>query len=133
MNAMVEDPFHVNKVDVLESDLAGQFPGLQAGDLLISVRNLNLVLICAQTRNGSSVALWPDGQQHDTSFTSDGTIEVFNNASYLGQPSIRRLDYDRQDFEEVFDLTAWGMEMRRKGNFEREGDRLLTVTTTRGG
>jgi len=39
------DIFHPNDIEVLHSDMADSFPGLRAGDLLISLRNLHLVAV----------------------------------------------------------------------------------------
>ncbi len=123
------DPFHFNKVEVLSAELAPNYPGLEAGDLLLSVRDLNLVAIVRPSEE--RFVWWRYGltsRQHDATFR-DGAIEVFNNApfSYPPQPSIRRLDFETHTASTIFDLTAFDFEMRFKGNFEREGDRLLVV------
>lgn len=123
------DPFHFNKVAVLDAALAPRYPGLQAGDLLITVRNQNLVAVIRPAEE--RFVWWRLGltsRPHDASFV-DGAVEVFDNAPFVTPPapSIRRLDFARHEFETVFDLSRFGFRMRQRGNFERDGDRLLVV------
>ena len=123
------DPFHFNKVDVLSEALAPLYPGLEAGDLLISVRNLDLIAIVRPSQH--RFLWWRHGltsRAHDATFV-DGAIEVFDNAPFTNPPAprIRRLDYQRTGFEEVFDLSSLGFVTRQQGNFEHRGDELLTV------
>ncbi len=44
-----EDPTHLNDIRVLDDQQAGSLPGIEAGDLLISLRNLNTVAIVGRT------------------------------------------------------------------------------------
>ena len=123
------DPFHFNKVDVLTDELAADYPMFEGGDLLVSLRQLNLVLVLRPSEE--RILWWRYGltsRQHDATFI-DGAIEVFNNAPFTSppRPSIRRLHVGRHDYETVFDLSQWKMVMRQKGNFERHGDQILTV------
>lgn len=123
------DPFHFNKVDVLTSELASLYPEFEAGDMLISVRELNLVVVVRPSEE--RFVWWRYGlvsQQHDASFV-EGHVEVFDNnvRSVPPRPRIVRLDLDTQRVRTLFDLSRWKMEMRSHGNFERRGDRLLTV------
>lgn len=123
------DPFHLNKVDVLDAARAVAYPMFEEGDLLISMRELDLVVV---VRPGSEQIVWwrygLTSAQHDATFV-DGGIEVFDNefASMPPAPRIVRLDLEAQAAETVFDLSRWKMEMRVKGNFERNGTELLVV------
>ena len=40
-----EDPFHTNDIEALPPELSGYYPEFSAGDLLISMRSLNLVMV----------------------------------------------------------------------------------------
>lgn len=129
------DPFHFNKVDVLSEELAPLFPDFEAGDMVLSIRDLNLVVVVRP--DTEEVVWWRYGltsRQHDTTFAEDGSIEVFDNRPFTdpAAPRIARLPVDEHRIETVFDLTRWEMEMRRKGNFERSGERLLTVNDETG-
>ena len=123
------DPFHFNKVDVLSEDLAPRYPAFQAGDMLISMREINLVVVVRPSTQ--KIIWWRFGlffAQHDSTFV-DGHIELFDNntASEPPRPRIVRLDLDEHRTETVFDLSQWNMVARFMGNFERSGNSLLTV------
>ncbi|MEM6825673.1 MAG: arylsulfotransferase family protein, partial [Pseudomonadota bacterium] len=74
---------HLNKITELPADLAGAFPGFEMGDLLISLRQYNLIAVI-------DPKLWrvrwhqtgPWVRQHDPEFLPDGTIAVFDNGHY---------------------------------------------------
>lgn len=87
------DLFHPNDIEVLDAGLAGAFPDFRAGDLLISLRTLDLVAILdRQTRR----PLWwrhgPWVRQHDPDFLPDGTISIYNNNTGRGRSEIVRID-----------------------------------------
>lgn len=120
------DPFHVNKVDVLEAAEADNYPGLEAGDLLFSFRDLNLVAVVRPSEE--RFVWWRYGltsRQHDSTYV-DGAIEIFDNARFTDNIAIRRLSIDDHDVDTVFELDQWGIDrMGARGNFTRDGDRLL--------
>ena len=74
---------HLNKIGELSNAMADAFPSLEKGDLVLSLRGRNLVLIV-------DPRLWqvkwyqvgPWLRQHDPEFNDDGTITVFNNNVY---------------------------------------------------
>ena len=74
------DLTHLNDVEELKSQVAGQFPLFSAGDLLVSLRNLNLVMVVdpkTQKVKWHQTGPWLD--QHDPDFTANGKISVFSN------------------------------------------------------
>lgn len=75
-----EDVTHLNDVEPLRESLADQHPLFEAGDLLVSLRNLDLVFVFDP---GSRRVKWdaslPFIHQHDPDFMSDGWIGVFDN------------------------------------------------------
>jgi hypothetical protein len=88
-----EDIFHPNDIDVLYSDIAPLFPDFEAGDLLISLKKLNLVAVF----DPESLAFkwWAHGPwrwQHDPDYTSDGKISVYNNNPDLDRSEILKID-----------------------------------------
>jgi hypothetical protein len=71
---------HLNKIEELSSELAADFPMFEPGDLALSSRDLNLVMIVDS--RASRVKWWQIGpwiRQHDPEFKRGGTIVVFNN------------------------------------------------------
>ena len=74
---------HANKVAELPSSLANSFPLFAAGDLAISLKHLNLILVIDPI---SKKIKWhqtgPWIRQHDPEFRPDGRISIFNNNVY---------------------------------------------------
>lgn len=74
------DLTHANSVMPLEPSLAAAFPQFSAGDLLVSIRNLNtLAVIDAGTGKviWASRGIWK--RQHAASFQPDGSIGLLDN------------------------------------------------------
>ncbi|MHC4330631.1 MAG: arylsulfotransferase family protein [Planctomycetota bacterium] len=85
--------FHPNDIDVLYSDLAPLFPNFAAGDLLISLRKMNLIAVIDPTELSVRWASYgPWKYQHDPDFTRDGKISVFNNNYRLNRSEIIKID-----------------------------------------
>jgi len=74
---------HANKVAELTSDIADAFPLFEPGDLAISMRMLNLVIVVdPDTRLVKWHQTGPWLRQHDPEFRPDGRISIFNNNVY---------------------------------------------------
>jgi hypothetical protein len=74
---------HLNKVSELNSTLAADFSEFAAGDLLLSIRELNMVLVTDPDLR--RIKWWRVGpwiRQHDPEFTAGGRVSVFNNNAY---------------------------------------------------
>ncbi|WP_415404579.1 arylsulfotransferase family protein [Tateyamaria sp. SN3-11] len=89
----LDDPFHPNDVEMLRPEMANAFPMFEAGDLMISLRELNMVAVVDPD---SGILRWshhgPWLKQHDPDFHPDGTITVFDNATGTDRSLIRRID-----------------------------------------
>ena len=88
-----QDVLHTNSVKVLTRELAPKFPGFKAGQVLISMRNLDAVAVL-DPDTGSVVwaARGPWLSQHDAQFLDNGRMLIFDN---LGSPQTSRvLEYD---------------------------------------
>jgi hypothetical protein len=76
----VDDITHMNDVEPLGSPMAEGFPFFDSGDLLVSLRNLDLVLVFDP---GTGDVKWhtshPVIEQHDPDFLRDGWIGIFDN------------------------------------------------------
>lgn len=74
---------HVNKIEELTGDIADDFPGFEAGDLALSIRESNLIIVVAP--DDWTIKWWQIGpwvRQHDPEFKKGGTIALFNNNLY---------------------------------------------------
>ena len=71
---------HVNDVEPLSASIAGEYPRFEAGDLLVSLRDLHLVFVVdPKTRTVKWHAVGPFIRQHDPDFLGNGQIGVFDN------------------------------------------------------
>lgn len=78
-----EELVHLNKIEELTADRAGAFPGLDAGDLMLSLRDHNMLLaVDPRTSRVKWHQTGPWRRQHDPEFAPDGTVVLFNNATY---------------------------------------------------
>jgi len=74
---------HTNKVAELPAAISDGYPMFAAGDLLLSLRAHNLVLVIdGVTRRVKWHQTGPWLRQHDPEFRPDGRISIFNNNVY---------------------------------------------------
>jgi hypothetical protein len=100
------DFFHTNDIEPLSAELAEVFPMFEPGDLLMSLRNTETVLVLDpddMTIKWQRQGPWI--QQHDPEFRSDGRISVYNN-NFLGRyehrSSIVAIDPATDEIENLF-------------------------------
>jgi hypothetical protein len=140
---------HINDIEVLEPEQAALFPMFAAGDVLVSLRNLNLLLVLDR---GDMTIKWsmvgPFLRQHDPDFTARGTISVFDNrrdaaagATFGGSrileidPQTREVQvrYEGTEQEPFFTETMGEQQYLPNGNVlitESEAGRVFEVTPT---
>lgn len=98
---------HLNKIEELSSDIANNFPMFEAGDLVLSIRELNLIMVISPETG--KIKWWKIGpwlRQHDPEFCSDGKIAVFNNNTYRTAFGKRpHLDKSRVTIPRVSNIT----------------------------
>ena len=96
--------FHANDIEALSPALAAAFPMFEPGDLLISLRNVNLVaVIDPKSRDVKWWSIGPWHRQHDPDFLPDGMISVFNNNMGLGHSQIVRIHPQTGDYKVVLE------------------------------
>jgi len=77
----MKDITHTNDVEPLSPSLADEYPLFGVGDLLVSVRNLGLVLVVdPDTWSVKWHTADPFIMQHDPDFLGNGWIGIFDNA-----------------------------------------------------
>jgi len=78
------DVTHVNDIEILEQNMASKFPMFKAGDLMVSMRNINTIaVIDPQSEKIKWSMTGPFLRQHDPDFRSDGMLTVFDNRDDL--------------------------------------------------
>jgi Arylsulfotransferase (ASST) len=128
---------HLNDIEELTIEMAGAYPSFETGDLLISIRDHNMLLVINPVDfrvKWSQVGPWM--RQHDPDFQSDGTITVFNNNSdgtvdgaRLGGSNIVRIDPDSRTWQVIFGTTPaqrFFTNIRGKHQILPNGNLLLT-------
>ncbi|NHZ85407.1 MAG: hypothetical protein GWP19_05950 [Planctomycetia bacterium] len=93
------DITHLNDIDILSSKLANHYPQFKAGDIMVSMRHLNLIMILdSDTRKIKWANTGPYISQHDPDFTPNGDIVVMDNRAddsdgeILGGSRILKID-----------------------------------------
>lgn len=82
MGNQFPDYMHTNDAQVLTTDVAAAFPMFEAGDIAVSMRQLNLVFVFdPKTEKVKWYQNGPWWRQHDPDFTKEGLISIFNNRS----------------------------------------------------
>lgn len=75
------DVTHMNDAEPLSPSMADEYPLFEAGDLLVSLRNIDLVFVVdPETREVKWSTADPFHSQHDPDFVGNGWIGVFDNA-----------------------------------------------------
>jgi hypothetical protein len=93
------DVTHLNDIELLSPEMAAAFPQFEAGDVMISLRNLNTVLVYdPKTKKIKWHQGGPFVWQHDPDFLASGKISIFDNrtsndmGAVLGGSRILELD-----------------------------------------
>ena len=74
------DALHLNHIEVLSPEMAPAFPMFRAGDILVSLRNLNLLMVLdGETTLVKWAQTGPWLRQHEPHFQPNGRIRVFDN------------------------------------------------------
>lgn len=130
---------HINDVEELSTRKAGRFPKFAAGDLMISDRDYNLVMVFdPQTLKIRWHSTGPWIGQHDPDFTENGTISVFNNnndltetGTILGGSNITEIDPRTGKTQILYggqENQKWFADIRGKHQVLENGNILITET-----
>ncbi len=125
------DAWHTNDIDPLPEELSGYYPQFDAGDLLISLRAIDL--ICVIDQDNYKVKWWRQGmsrRQHDPDWNTKGTITIFNNNMHRGFSNILEVNPKTYESNKVVDgeryqFYSW---MRGKHQLLPNGGYLITST-----
>jgi len=123
------DHFHPNDVEELMPELAAAFPQFAAGDLMLSFRQLDMVLIMSQAGEIKWYRQGPWLKQHDPDFEPGGRIAIYNNGEVRPRSSILLIDPKSgvvTDALPAFTAPFTNM-FRGKHQLLPNGNRLITI------
>jgi len=123
------DIFHPNDVEELLPELAPAFPQFEAGDLMFSLRELDMVAIISQSGDLKWVKQGPWLRQHDPDFEPDGSISIYDNSRFRPKSLIMKVDpVTRKATNALPDLEfAFKSIERGKHQLLPNGNRLITI------
>jgi hypothetical protein len=134
------DILHTNDVEILSAMDASAFALFEAGDAVVSIRNLNLLMVLDPD---TGIVKWtqtgPWLRQHDPDFLPDGRILVFDNRAdhaggrLLGGSRLLAVDPVSREVETIYEGTEsnpFFTEGRGKADLLGNGNFLLTETET---
>jgi len=101
------DIFHTNTIEVLDGTLAHRSEAFRKGNVLISIRRLDLVCVVDMERESVVWALsglWRS--QHQPTILNDGTMLVFDNRGNNGKSRVIRFDPFSQEVIWVYSGTS---------------------------
>ena len=101
------DLLHSNDIEVLRADMADQFSFAEAGDLLISFREINAIAVIDST---TKLVKWFQqgywNRQHDADFLDNGNMLIFDNVVMqrdpLGRNASRVIEFNPETREIVW-------------------------------
>ena len=124
------DPHHMNDVDPLPPALADRFAGFETGDVLLSLRSLNLVM--AVEPESQKVRWYRFGigrRQHDPDWLPDGRIMIFDNNMNRGPSRIVAVEPEAYDVEVLVDGAAYDFHTGIRGKHQRLPDGTVAITS----
>jgi hypothetical protein len=123
------DIFHPNDVEELMPDMAQSFPQFDAGDLMLSIRELDLVIVITQSGEIKWYKQGPWLKQHDPDFEQDGRISIYNNSRFRPRSSILTIDPKSGDITNAMPAFAGAFKSAYRGKHQLlpNGNRLITI------
>jgi Arylsulfotransferase (ASST) len=80
-----DDPLHANDIDILSAGDARRLAGIEAGDIMVSMRTIDTVIIIDRSTHAIKWSqTGPFLRQHDPDFGADGALWVFDNRTSVG-------------------------------------------------
>ncbi|MCB2192647.1 MAG: arylsulfotransferase family protein [Deltaproteobacteria bacterium] len=127
-------PWHPNDVEPLLRAKAAKFPQFKAGDLVASLRSINLVLVIDPVT--AKVKWWRQGmtrRQHDPDWAPDGTISIFDNNTHRDWSRIVAVDPKTSERRVLLDGRLYGFYSHIQGKHQHLPGGGLLITSPQQG
>jgi hypothetical protein len=130
------DPFHTNSVEVLDGRIS--HPAFRAGNVLISIRNMDCLAVIDPDERAivwANRGRWE--RQHEARVTPSGHVLLFDNRTFDGQSRVVEYDVANDEIvwtysdEDFYSLGAGAQQLLPNGNVlitESQKGRLFEVT-----
>jgi hypothetical protein len=146
----VEDPLHTNDVEYLTPEMAGAFPMFEAGDIMVSMRNLATVAVLdRETWRMKWFMTGPFFGHHDPDFLPNGNILLYDNRitgdrPELGYSRVLEIDpgtreivweYAGTDEDPMYSSLGGKVQLLPNGNVlavEPQGGRIIEIARHNG-
>lgn len=112
--------WHTNDVEALPRELAQYYPMFKAGDLLVSLRQPDLIFVLDPET--LKVKWWREGlarRPHDPDWNDDGTITIFNNNTHRRYSNILELNPATMAFDVAVDGKSYQFYSAIRGKHQR--------------
>jgi hypothetical protein len=140
-NQKRHDLTHMNDVEYLSADIANKFPLFEAGDILVSLRTFNMVVVVdGRTEKVKWHFQHPLIHQHDPDFEPDGNIVIFDNhdnttndGSLWGRTQLLRVDPVTKSYARIYptnDSQEFYTQFGGKHQLLENGNRLISEPAT---
>lgn len=135
----VADPLHTNTVDVITEEDAVDFAFGEAGQVLLSFRELGTIAVLDVEREGivwAQRAYWLG--QHDPDILPNGNILLFDNYGHFDKPERRSrvIEFNPQTMEIVWQYTGTPrlpLESAIRASQQRQANGNTLITESNGG
>lgn len=123
------DIFHPNDVEELMPEIAATFPLFEAGDLMLSLRELDMIAVISPTGELKWAKYGPWLRQHDPDFEPGGLISVYNNSRSRPRSAILTIDPVTLEVTDALPgfEGPFKSEFRGKHQLLPNGNRLVTI------
>ena len=124
-----KDIFHPNDVEELLPEIAMAFPQFEAGDLLLSIRELDMLAVISPSGELKWIQQGPWLEQHDPDFEPDGRISVYDNSRFRPRSFIMTIDPETRVVTNALPDLAVPFKSERRGKHQLlpNGNRLVTI------
>lgn len=130
----VDDLLHTNSVEVLDGRLAHKSDALRAGNVLVSIRHINAIVVIdmeAEKVVWAMTQLWH--RQHQPTVLDNGNILLFDNNGNRGKSQVLEFDPITQDLAWSYQADSpEGFYAQVCGSNDRlpNGNTIITESTT---